>query len=219
MPTETREVGDFDRVVVRDYGELVITQGNEESLTIEADANILPKIEARVADRRLDIRTRGTWLDKVGDALRAGVRGKWIKYRLTVKDLRGLEVIGALSATATEIQTDRLALRLQGAGAITVKGLAAEELSVDLPGAGAIVVSGRVVEQRAAVSGAGSYTAAKLESQRASIDLSGAGAATVWAVEDLKAIVSGVGSISYYGEPTVTQNISGLGSISSKAAR
>ena len=52
MAQETRDVADFDRVVVRDYGELIITQGSEESLTIEADEEILRKIEAQVTDRR-----------------------------------------------------------------------------------------------------------------------------------------------------------------------
>ena len=52
MAQETRDVADFDHVVVRDYGERIITQGSEESLTIEADEEILRKIEAQVTDRR-----------------------------------------------------------------------------------------------------------------------------------------------------------------------
>jgi len=190
MAQETRNVVDFDRIVVRDYGQLIVTQGSEESLTIEADEEILPKIEAQVVDRRLELHISGTWLDKMGDVLRSGLSGKWVKYMLTVKELSGLEVSGALSATVTDIQTDRLALRLRGAGSITVKNLGAEELIVDLPGAGAVKVSGKVSDQRIALSGAGSYSAMKLESQRASVDLSGAGSATVWAVDDLKSPMS-----------------------------
>jgi hypothetical protein len=217
MATETRPVEHFDRIVIRDYGDLLITQGSEESLTIEADQDILPKIKAQVVDHKLSIRIAGSWANKIGEALRAGLAGRWIKYRVTVKELRGLEVVGALSATAREIQTDRLTLRLGGAGAITVRELTAEELLVDLPGAGAItIVGGKVTEQRVAVGGAGSYHAAKLESQRADVNMKGAGAAVLWATEELKATVSGVGSISYYGDPQVSQKVTGVGNISRK---
>jgi hypothetical protein len=219
MPVETREVRDFDRVVIKDYGDLVITQGSQETLTIEADEEVLSKIKAKVVERTLTIGIAGRWLEKMADAVRAGAAGRWVKFRLTVRELRGLEVTGALSAKARDIQSDHLSLRLRGAGAITITGLAADTLEVELPGAGAIVVSGKVAEQNVAVEGAGSYSAARLESQRAVVDLNGAGAANVWVVEDLKATVRGVGSISYYGDPAVTQKIHGLGSISSKGKR
>jgi len=41
----------------------------------------------------------------------------------------------------------------------------------------------------------------------------GRGAAVVWATQNLDVNISGVGSVSYYGDPTVTQVISGLGSV------
>jgi len=65
------------------------------------------------------------------------------------------------------------------------------------------------------MSGAGSYSAPKLESRRASVDLRGAGHATVWAVEDLDVTIRGLGSVEYYGSPTVKKNVSGLGSVTS----
>jgi len=38
----------------------------------------------------------------------------------------------------------------------------------------------------------------------------------VWAIDSLDVTLSGIGSISYYGNPQVSQNISGLGSVNSK---
>lgn len=215
LVAESREVSNFDRVALRDYGELVITQGEEESLTIEAHPDILPKIKTEVRDGKLTIKIGGSWLDKLGDALATGLTRQWIKYNLTVKKLTGLEISGAVRVNASDIETDRLALKLTGAGQVNIEALSAEVLEIDLPGACAIKVSGKVEEQRIALSGAGSYSAPKLESSRASVDLRGAGQATVWAVEDLDVTIRGLGSVEYYGTPTVKKSISGIGTVTS----
>jgi len=58
-----------------------------------------------------------------------------------------------------------------------------------------------------------------LRSNNAEILLTGAGSAVVWAEGSLDVNVTGVGSISYFGEnPQVSQNVSGLGSVNSKGA-
>jgi hypothetical protein len=213
--TESREVSNFDRVFLRDYGELVITQGEQESLTIETHPDVLPQIRTEVKDGELVIKIGGSWLDKLGHALSTSLTRQWIKYDLTVKKLTGLEIAGAVRVNASSIDTDRLALKLGGASQVNIEALSAEVLEVDLPGAGAINISGKVGEQRIAISGAGSYSAPKLESRRASVDLRGAGQATVWAIEDLEVAIRGLGSVEYYGTPTVKKSVSGLGSVTS----
>ena len=196
--TETREVSDFDRVALTGFGELVITQGEEESLTIEAHQDILSRIETEVKDGKLIIGISGSWLDWLGDVLTAGFTRKRIRYDLTVKQFTGLEVLGAARVKVANIETDRLALELRGAGDVNLESLDAERLKVDLPGAGKIGVAGRVAEQTVTISGAGSYDAA-----------------TVWAVEELDATIRGIGSVSYYGTPKVSKEITGPGSVKS----
>jgi hypothetical protein len=211
--TESREVSNFDRVFLRDYGELVITQGEQESLTIETHPDILPQIKTEVKNGELVIKIGGSWLDKLGHALSTSLTRQPIKYDLTVKKLTGLEIAGAVRVNASDIETDRLALKLGGAGQVNIGALSAEVLEVDLPGAGAINISGKVGKQRIAISGAGSYSAPKLESRRASVDLRGAGQATIWVVEDLDVAIRGLGSVEYYGTPTVKKSVSGLGTV------
>lgn len=213
--TETREVSDFDRVALTGFGELVITQGEEESLTIEAHQDILSRIETEVKDGKLIIGISGSWLDWLGDVLTAGFTRKRIRYDLTVKQFTGLEVLGAARVRVANIETDHLALELRGVGDVNIESLDAERLKVDLPGAGKIGVAGRVAEQTVTISGAGSYDAPKLESQQAKVTLKGLGSATVWAVEELDATIRGIGSVSYYGTPKVTKEITGPGSVKS----
>ena len=130
--TESREVSNFDRVFLRDYGELVITQGEQESLTIETHPDVLPQIKTEVRDGKLDIRIGGSWLDKLGHALSTGLTRQWIKYSLTVKKLTGLEISGAARVKASDIETDRFALKLSGTGQVNIEALSAEVLEVDL---------------------------------------------------------------------------------------
>ena len=211
--TETREVPGFDRVTLRDYGELVIMQGDEESLTIEAEGDVLADIETEVIGGRLDIRINASWLEKLSHAITAGLRQQWIKYNLTVKKLTDLEILGASRVRVSKLETDRLGLILGGAGDIKVESLTAENLDVDLRGAGRIGLTGRVTTQRIRIDGAGSYRAPQLGSKKARVDLRGAGKATVWVDEELEIAIHGIGSVEYYGPPTVKKNISGFGSV------
>src|SRR5918998_1436697 len=51
--SEARPVGAFDEVELAGVGTLTITQGPQESLTIEAEDNLLPQIRGEVRGRRL----------------------------------------------------------------------------------------------------------------------------------------------------------------------
>ena len=95
--------------------------------------------------------------------------------------------------------------------------MTARDLNVNLTSAGAIVVAGAVDKQKITISGVGSYEAGDLRSNSTSILLTGAGSAVVWAEQELSVNVTGVGSVSYFGDnPQVSQNVSGLGSVNSK---
>jgi hypothetical protein len=211
---ETREVSDFDRVVFSGFGELVISQGEAETLTVEADDEIMPKIDTHVSGGTLFIGYKhGGILDMIWDWT-TYVGSSWhLRYNLTVKKLTGLECSGAGSTVLSTLTTDHLNVRLSGAGSVTVDPLTAEKLEVELSGAGSISVGGKVTEQKSRCSGVGSYRGGSLESQKANVRLSGTGSATVWVKEELDAEVSGIGSVEYYGNPHVNQGVHGIGKV------
>jgi hypothetical protein len=211
--SETREVQGFEKVVMRDYGELVIKQGEKESLTVEAEPGIIGKISTEVRGGILDISMGASWLRKIGHAFTSSISGSWIKYSLTVKKLTGLEVLGAARVLASKIKTERFSLVLGGAGKIKVEALAAKLLEVDMRGAGKIELTGKATEQSVIMGGAGGYVAPKLESAKAHIDLRGAGSANVWVTKDLNVTITGVGNVKYYGAPAINQKITGLGKL------
>lgn len=219
--TEPRAVGRFHRIRLHDstYGELSITQGDEEALRIEAEPGILRRIETEVVEGELRIRMVGEWWAQILDALRTSMNRKVVRYRVTMREVSGLELAGTVRATTGPLNTDRLSLKLSGAGSMNITALNAQLLQVDLSGAGQIQVVGRVAEQDAHLSGAGQYHACKLESRRATVKLSGVGDADVWATETLDLNLSGAGSVGYYGAPQIRQKISGLARVSSLGER
>ena len=205
--TETRQVSGFDRVALSGIGNLTITQGEKESLKIEAEDNILPRIETLVQNHTLIIRYQNNdWQKNV-------VPSKPINFYLTAKNIIGLELSGAGSINSAKIDTDNLTISSSGAGSVKIDSLTAKSLTANLSGIGGCQIAGKVNNQNLVISGTGSYNTPDLESQNASIVISGAGSSTVWSTIALTVIISGAGSVRYYGDPVVTKTISGIGSI------
>jgi Putative auto-transporter adhesin, head GIN domain len=203
--SEQRDVGDFSEVLLSGVGNLHITQTGSESLTIEAEDNILPLLTSEV----------------VGHTLRLGTEPgahfspkRPIRYTLTVKDLSAIRISGAGNAEIPALGTPKLQLELSGAGNLTVAGLAAESLELSLSGAGSTTCSGEVRSQDIRISGAGSYHGEDLASSTAQAVISGTGSAHLTVSEQLDARISGVGSINYKGDPTVRKSVSGVGRVS-----
>lgn len=210
---ESREVGEFDRVELQDYGEMVITQGESESLTIEAHPEVISAIKSEVENGKLTLRIGRTWLERLSEALRTSLSSQSILYTLTVNDLHELSVYGAGKVKASEIESDTLKVTIGGAATISIPSLNVEFLKVDIPGAGRMEVSGHTTDQNVRITGAGRYEASKLESKKASIELTGAGKATVWAEGNLNVSLHGFGSVEYYGNPMLSETITGVGKV------
>lgn len=104
-----------------------------------------------------------------------------------------------------------------GASNVTAYGITGEVFQAELSGAGNISLSGNVIKFRTDMSGAGSVNAKELKAKYVKVGISGACSAVVYAAESIRADVSGVGSIDYYGDPDeVDSNISGVGSVNRK---
>lgn len=187
VTSEQRDVSGFEEVELRGMGNLSIRQADSESLTVEAEEDVLPKIKTKVKNNRLIIRPkRNTTINTTEP----------INYELTVKNLSALEV--------------------SGSGDVEAEGIRTDELAVTINGTGEVEISGEADSQNVDVSGSGDYQAEDLESREVTVDVEGSGSATVNASDELDAEVSGSGSIEYIGDPTVRQDVSGAGEVSER---
>jgi hypothetical protein len=136
--TEDRDVSDFDRVTLAGFGKVTIEQGNEESLTVRTDDNIMPYIRTEVKGDTLV-------LDFTGQGERRSINpSDGIEFDLVVKDLNRLDISGAGSVEVNELEAEKFLADLSGAGTLDISSLIADELVVRQSGAGTVVVSGQV---------------------------------------------------------------------------
>ena len=187
LKTESRTVSGFTAVDLSGNGHLTIEQTGTESLTIEAEDNILPLLTSDVSNGTL----------RLGEKDNTNIlTTKTITYRLTVRDLNDLTV--------------------SGSGEVTAPSISVSKFNVTLSGSGSITLGGTTDSQAVTISGSGRYDAAKLASKSVTIDISGSGTAVVMPSDTLNATISGSGSVEYIGNPTVNQKISGSGRISKR---
>ena len=122
---------------------------------------------------------------------------KLIALRIAVPDLNRITISGAGTARVTGVKNENFVINSTGAAKIEAKG---ETKAVEIRN-----------------SGAGLIDAHELRSSKAEVNLSGAGQAEVYASEQLDVTISGVGRVTYSGQPKViNKNISGIGSVSAR---
>ena len=205
--TEEREVNGFESIALSGVGRVIITQGDDESLSIETDDNLMRYIETEVRNGTLELGLARNTIP---------IPTQSIIFRVSVNDLTGLTSSGAGSFEIDGLDTDRLKVTLSGAGDLGIDSLSATDLVVTISGAGNVEVGGQVEAQEIDMSGFGNYNARDLESQTASVRISGAGNAVIWAQDTLDVEISGAGNVEYYGSPNVTRDISGAGKVTSR---
>jgi hypothetical protein len=209
LVTEERAVADFDHVSLAGSGRLTIVQGDEESLTITTDDNLLEHIGSVVSDQKL----------RIGPE-RASLRPtRGIDYVLHLKGLRRLDLSGSLSAIAEALTTESVSLHISGSGKIRIGKLETDWCETHVSGSGRVELAGDAATQKLRVSGSGDYGAADLRSQSAEIQISGSGDATVWVASQLDVAISGSGSIGYFGDPKTSSSVSGSGKVRALGAK
>jgi hypothetical protein len=207
--SESKPVSNFTQISLNGIGELLITQGENEALQIEAEDNVLPIIEIKVENQVLSINFNNKdWQDNV-------IPTKPIKFYVTVKDLSRINLSGTASISAGSLNLSNLEIISSGAGSIKIRNLSADRLTINMSGVGGSDLNGKVTEQLIYISGTGVYNGEDLESSKANVTVTGAGNAVIWATESLDVVISGAGNVDYYDEPHVTQSISGVGNIRS----
>lgn len=175
-------------------------------LTMEAEDNIAPLINARVVNRVLKIRY--STIDQIQTK-------KTPKIFVNAAFLERLYINGSGSIqTSGSWDANQLELRINGSGDIATS-LQVRSLQVAVNGSGKISLGGKAVTTDANISGSGNIHAAGLISDKAKAVVSGSGTIYCGRVDqELDGVISGNGKIYYSGNPpTIRTQISGNGQI------
>lgn len=182
--SQDRTVGAFTGIRVTGIANVVVREDPVQALRIEADDNILDRVSTTVEGGLLTV-----------GLLRGSYSNITVNVYASMATVRRLEVTGSANfSTATPLHTDSLTCRITGAGNITIQGSA----------------SAGVFE----ITGAGAVHAFDLALERGWSIISGTGAIEINVSRQLTASITGVGSITYAGNPsTVNQTVTGVGSV------
>jgi putative autotransporter adhesin-like protein len=181
---QTRAVAPFHGIELAGSNNVVIRVGEQQSVTVKADDNLLDRVTTHVTDESLVIdETPGSFTTKSP-----------MSVEVTVPSLTEVTISGSGNCVVTGVRSPSLKVDVPGSGVVTAAG-AASRLDVSLSGSGVAQLRGLVArEVQASVSGSGTIFTTVTSS--------------------LDASVSGSGAILYGGNPQeVTTSITGQGAI------
>lgn len=142
------------------------------------------------------------------------------KLSLTIEApvLRGLQVDGVGNFKVPSLKTtEPLSIINNGVGNIEIEYLQGTEVSIDLHGVGNVEVEGTCQKLSLSSDGVGNIDVEDLHAVDVAAKLDGVGSIECWAGHSFEAMLNGVGSIRYHGNPEVTRiKKRGPGSIKAK---
>ncbi len=201
---QVREVGTFNGIGLSTGGKVEVRLGSTDSVTVQADDNVLPLIETVVENGLLKIRPlhKNQQLDT-----------RNLKVFVQARDVQRIAVGGSGSVDAEGLHGPKLQMDVGGSGSISLRDVDADGVTVALGGSGNLKASGKAERLTVSIGGSGTVDVAKLATRTASVSIGGSGQATVWAKQSLSASVAGSGDVAYYGDPQLNRTVMGSGTV------
>jgi hypothetical protein len=181
--TETRTVSGFDEIVLSGSGEVVVDINGTESLTIEAEDNIMPLLTTEVRDGRLELSTKSSISPTVT-----------VIYTISAATLDGLSIGGSGDITAAGINAESFDAEISGSGQIEVTGTT-DAIDLEISGSGRYA-GANLVASIATVSVSGSGHALVNVTDTMDAEISGSGTVEYIGDPNVNSSISGSGDIS-----------------------
>ncbi|MDQ6814901.1 MAG: DUF2807 domain-containing protein, partial [Bacteroidota bacterium] len=208
LKKEIREVSGFTGVFVSGNASVDLSYGDSKTITVEADANILPYIETTVENGNLIVKTRSK--------VNISTKNK-IVVHASLKQVARLRVSGSGNITGSgDFSNDsRTDIAVSGSGNINMGINSFNETKINISGSGNVTVKGKSTNNiDATISGSGSIDCAEVACNDVFAHVSGSGNIRVYANKSIDAKVSGSGNIYYKGAATnISLKSSGSGKI------
>lgn len=183
--TESLPVADFQGVKVANNIALELTVGADFGLLVEGDQNLVNRVSTKVEEGRLTIALSEDF-----------PRNTRLAVKVTMPELKELEVSGASTAVVTGAKGEKV--RLQANGATNIK------------------ISGEVKTLEAHAYGGSVIDAEALKVATADVEALGGTTVTVSPSVSLKAVTAGVSTVLYTGAPKVEKHSSSTSSVKKK---
>jgi Putative auto-transporter adhesin, head GIN domain len=209
---QQREIVPFEKVLSEIAGDIIITcqAGEKYSCVIEAESNLVPLFETKVAQNELVI----TYKDN------ANVNAtKPITIKITCPQLIGTKLLGSGNLTVNgTILSPKFDASQMGSGNIDLNNATIGALRVNLSGSGEITLKNCTsLNAEYALLGSGNINANGNATKTCKAKITGSGTIDAVVTDTLDAEITGSGDIDYEGNPTViNKTITGSGGINKK---
>ena len=207
--TETRQVSGFTSVTLAGIGNVYLTQGETESVRIEAEDNLIPYFDTSVQGSTLKIGLKDQYM---GISIRPT---QPVKFYVTLPKIEAVTLAGSGNILAGKIQAGAFKISLLGSGDISTDTLAATNLDIQLSGSGNISLGSiSASEVTANIAGLGDIQVATLTAQKISSRTAGSGDITIGGkVTEQSAEILGSGDYQAGGlkSDTATVRVTGSG--------
>jgi hypothetical protein len=208
MNTIEREVGSYDKVNVGGFFDVELVAGDEGTITLEGESNLLDYIITEVQGNALKIKV------EKGKNLKPSNR-MMIKITVPFRDLDEVTLAGSGDVIGSDlIKANNFHAAVAGSGDLVLE-VEASTIDSRVAGSGDLTLSGSTRDLEASVAGSGDIHASKLDAKNVDARVAGSGDISVRCSDSLKARVSGSGDIEYSGNPSKQDTkVSGSGDIS-----
>lgn len=193
---ETRQVEPFHAIEVHAALSVRFMPGEQTTLAIRGDDNILPLVITTVRGGVLVAELTPNKNIQTSDP---------IEITVTSPAVSSLSAHGASRIEATLTAQPETAIEAHGASKIAVTGIDSESLSLVASGASRIRLEGKATSADLEASGASNVNADALSVSTARVDLSGASRATLNAATAVEGNASGASAIVLTGKPGQVQ--------------
>jgi len=203
---ESRQVSDFTSLFSRGPMDVQINYGTSNSITVQADENLLQYIETSVENGKLVIQPKKN--------MNLKSRSKIIVYvsmtKINTLQLSGSGNINGSGAFENDGKTNMM---VSGSGNININSGNFKQLGLFVSGSGNIdLKGGSANDLEVAVSGSGNIDCSNVRTENAEVKISGSGNARVNASKSITANISGSGNVFYKGDPgNVSTKVIGSG--------
>jgi hypothetical protein len=182
--TKTLKLDNFKEIGLAVVGEVYISKGSTQKVTVKGQANIIDNLKTEVKDGEWDIEFEQ----------KARNYEKLVFY-ITVPDIEGLSIAGSGSIKGEDAfnNLNRLDLAIAGSGDIEFSG-SARKVSVSIAGSGNVQV-------------------ANLKTEDCEVDIAGNGDCSIEVTDALSVSIAGSGDVKYKGNPRLSTSIAGSGRV------
>jgi len=201
--TQVRNITGFESVNFMTAGNVFISQGDVESVTIEAPSDVINEIITDVDNRTLTINSD------------VSVCPEKFNIYITMKDINSFKLFGSGNIyNFTPLKSDEINLKVSGSGNINFTDVETKKVGLLIMGSGNISIKGRTSWAIMEIGGLGSINAMELNSEFCDVFVNGSGETKTLVNKDLKVKIRGSGDVKYLGEPeTIKMDVIGSGEI------